>query len=89
MSRVSSLPFSAASRACSVGALARAIFAASALSTALSIRLTKKLATLATRHLAGTRTDRVGPKTTVALGLLLSAFAFLRYFDLFMQRGGG
>lgn len=34
-------------------------------------------ATLATRHLAGTRTDRVGPKTTVALGLLVSAFAGL------------
>lgn len=34
-------------------------------------------ATLATRHLAGTRTDRAGPKTTVALGLLLSALAGL------------
>lgn len=34
-------------------------------------------ATLATRHLAGTRTDRVGPRGTVAIGLSLSALAGL------------
>jgi len=45
---MATLPFSAASRSFSEGSLARAIFSSRCLSTALSMRLTKKLATLAT-----------------------------------------
>ena len=47
---IATLPFSALRRSFSLGSLAFAIFSSSCLSTALSIRLTKKLATLATRE---------------------------------------